>query len=273
MTTPTPNTSTHNVPEVLEQTSAPAYVPYPLEGIQDERSTLNPTVGLPRPNKAEFLDNTEERCAVVLVLDKSASMIGEPARLLNEALAKFKSNLMEDVTVARKIDVAMNEFNNLARYHPFQNAEIWQPPTVEPGGGTCLSYALNVAMDAVTQRKDDYRMNGISYYRPWVLLLTDGYPEHDSEDELTAVGQRVREAHNARQCNLFAIICDDNDENEAAFSVIRDKITPPGRPPKKVTSANFSELFIWLSNSMTSVSRSSPTDQIVLEDTSGWEIV
>ena len=79
----------------------------------------------------------------------------------------------------------MNEFNNLARYHPFMNAEIWQPPTIEPGGGTCLSFALNVALDAVAQRKDDYRMNGISYYRPWIVLLTDGYPEHDSKDELT----------------------------------------------------------------------------------------
>lgn len=271
MSTPTPNTSHQNVQEVLEQTSAPAYVPYPLEGIQDAHSTLNPTVGRPQPNKAEFLDNTEERCAVVLVLDRSASMTGVPARLLNEALAKFKSNLMEDVTVARKIDVAVNEFNNLARYHPFQNAEVWQPPTIEPSGGTCLSYALNVAMDAVTQRKDDYRMNGVSYYRPWILLLTDGYPEHDSEDELTAVGQRVREAHDRRQCNLFVITC--GDANETALSLIREKITPPGRPPKKTTEANFSELFEWLSNSMTAVSRSSPTDQIKLEDTSGWEIV
>lgn len=51
MTTPTPNTSHQSVPEVLEQTNSPAYVPYPLEGIQDEHSTLKPTVGLPQPNK------------------------------------------------------------------------------------------------------------------------------------------------------------------------------------------------------------------------------
>lgn len=271
MTTPTPSQRNSIVSETLEQTSSPAYVPYPVEGIHDEHSTLQPTVGRPQSGRIEFQNNTEERCAVVLVLDKSASMAGEPARLLNEALAKFKSNLMEDVTVARKIDVAMNEFNNLARYHPFKNAEIWEPPTIEPGGGTCLSYALNVALDAVAQRKDDYRMNGVSYYRPWILLLTDGYPEHDSEDELVAVGKRVREAHDRRQCNLFVITC--GDANESAIALLRDKITPPGRPPKKTTETNFSELFTWLSNSMTAVSRSSPTDQIVLEDTSGWEIV
>ena len=118
-------------------------------------------------------------------------------------------------------------------------------------------------MDMVTQRKDDYRMNGISYYRPWIVLLTDGYPEHDSEAELTHAGERVREANDQKQFNLFAITC--GDANETAISLIRDKITPPGRPPKKTTEANFSELFQWLSNSMTAVSRSSPSDQIVLE--------
>ena len=271
MTTPTPKTSPQHIPEVLEQTSSPAYVPYPPEGIKDENSNLRPTVGRPQANKAEYRDNTDERCAVVLVLDRSASMNGEPVRELNEALLKFKSNLMEDATVARKVDIAMNEFNNLALYHPFKNAETWQPPTIEPAGGTCLSYALNVAMDAVTQRKDEYRMNGISYHRPWILLLTDGYPEHDSEDELTAVGRRLREAHDRRQCNLFVVTC--GDANESAISLLREKITPPNRPPKKTKATNFSELFDWLSNSMTTVSRSSPSDQIVLEDTSGWEIV
>ena len=188
MATPTPNRNAQNLPENPEQSSSPNYVPYPREGIQEKHSTLQPTVGRPEPNKAEFLNNNEERCPVVLVLDKSASMAGEPTRLLNEAVAKFKSNLMEDISVARKIDVAVNQFNNLARYYPFQNAEVWQPPIIEPSGGTNLSYALNVAMDAVTQRKDDYRMNGISYYRPWIVLITDGYPEHDSEAELTGGG-------------------------------------------------------------------------------------
>ena len=247
------------------------YVPYPTEGIKDQNSNLQPTIGQPAPDKEEFLNNTEERCAVVLALDKSASMAGEPARLLNEAVNKFKNNMMEDITVARKIDIAVVQFNHMAQSYPFQNAESWQPPIIQPEGGTCLSFALNIAMDMVSQRKDDYRMNGISHHRPWIVLLTDGYPQHDSDAEIDAVGERIRDSHDQKQFNLFAITC--GDANESAITLIRDKITPPGRPPKKTTEANFSELFQWLSNSMTSVSRSSPSDQIVLEDTSGWEIL
>ena len=262
--------TTGKEPTNLEQYNGPAYVPYPLEGIKDEHSYLQPSIGKPAPSKEEFLNNTEERCAVVLALDKSNSMAGEPARLLNEAVAKFKSNMLEDITAARKIDVSVVEFNHAVWCHPFQNAQVWQAPIIQPEGGTCLSFALNVAMDMVTQRKDDYRMNGISYHRPWIVLITDGYPEHDSEAELTYAGQRIREAHDRKQFNLFAITC--GEPNETAIALLREKITPPGRPPKKTTEANFSELFQWLSNSMTAVSRSSPSDQIVLEDTSGWEI-
>ena len=170
-------------------------------------------------------------------------MAGERVHLLNEAVAKFKSNVMEDITAARKIDVAVVEFNHAVWRHPFQNAEVWQPPIIQPEGGTCLSFGLKVAMDMVTQRKDDYRMNGISYYRPWIVLLTDGYPEHDSEAELTYTGQRVREAKDQKKFNLFTITC--GEANETAIALLRDKITPPGRPPKKTTETNFSELFNW----------------------------
>ena len=251
--------------------SGNTYVPYPIEGIKDKNSNLQPTVGRPEPNKEEFRKNTEKRCALVLVLDKSNSMSGEPARLLNEAVAKFKRNLIENMAVARKIDVAVVQFNHRVRLHRFQNAEVWQPPIIQPEGGTCLSYALNASLDLLNQRMDEYQMHGISYYRPWIVLLTGGYPKQDRESNLTTTGVRLRQANDRGRCNLFAIT--SGDANETTFSLIRERITPPRRPPKKTTEANFSELFQWLSNSMTAVSRSSPSDQIVLEDTSGWEIV
>ena len=244
------------------------YQPYPSDGNVNDNHL--PTLGRPTGHEAEFERNAEERCAVVLVLDISGSMIGEPIRLLNEAVNKFHQNLLEDPLIAIKVDVGMVMFNHNVSYHDFINATEFQPPTMQPSGGTVLSFPLNIALDMIAKRKDVYRINGISYHRPWIVLITDGYPEHDKEADLESAGKRVRAADANKECSLFTITC--GTANETAGAMLKDKITPPGKPPKKTTEANFSELFNWLSNSMAAVSQSSPTDQVRLEDTSGWEI-
>ena len=106
------NSATSNEP-TNPHASQPAevlYVPYPRNGkISD--SNL-PTLGKPTGHQAEFEHNAEERCAVVLVLDISASMVGEPIRLLNEAVNKLHRNLLEDPLIAAKVDLGMVMFNH-----------------------------------------------------------------------------------------------------------------------------------------------------------------
>ena len=252
--------------------TAPTYVPYPtdLKGVSNGPSQ---TVGWPAADKKEFRHNTEERCAVVLVLDRSFSMEGLPLKLLNDAVGSFKSALMEQDNVARKIDVAVCEFDHGCSYHAFENARVWEPPKINAGPGTNVCHALNVALDAVAQRKDEYRLNGIAYHRPWIVLLTDGYPVSNTEAQLDAVGKRVREAHDRKKVELFPILIDDPDSpDEVAMSLLREKIAPPGRTPKRVAVANFHELFVWLSRSMGILSGSTPDQRLTLPDTSGWAI-
>jgi len=80
MSNPTPNTSYGPSNEPLEHTTAPAYVPYPTVGITEQNSPHRPPDGRPMPNGEEFRTNSAKRCVVVRVIDKSASMAGEPAR-------------------------------------------------------------------------------------------------------------------------------------------------------------------------------------------------
>ena len=47
-------------------------------------------VGLP-----EFVENPENRCPVILLLDTSGSMSGQPIQELNRGLAAFKEDVMK----------------------------------------------------------------------------------------------------------------------------------------------------------------------------------
>ena len=219
-------------PYALETGGTP-YVPYD----PTNHSNLPPTLGTAQPNSHEFEYNTDERCAVVLVLDNSNSMKGEPIRLLNEAVSKLHRNLTEDPIIAAKVDIAMVMFNHNLNFRDFVNATEYQPPVMEAGGGTNLSFALRVALDMVAKRKEVYRANGISYHRPWIILITDGYPQHDSENELNEIGSRIREADSKRECSLFTITC--GDANDTAHELLREKITPPGQ----ATQENYGNQF------------------------------
>ena len=209
---------------------------------------------------------------MILVIDTSGSMIGNRIDLLNQAISSFHSTILADPQVATKVDIALITFSHFLLWDDFVNANQFQPVHLRPDGGTVISFPLSVALDMVTKRKDTYRLNGISYHRPWIILITDGDPEHDTDEDIDEISRRLRQAEDLRQCSLFTITCGEANRQET-YNLLRDKIAPPNRPPKKTTEANFAELFNWLSNSLAAVSQSSPNDQVRLADTSGWEIV
>ena len=51
---------------------------------------------MPTGNLADFAINQEPRCPVVLLLDNSGSMSGQPIQQLNQGVAVFKQSVDED---------------------------------------------------------------------------------------------------------------------------------------------------------------------------------
>ena len=55
-----------------------------------------------------------------------------------------------------------------------------------------MGEAINVALDMIEQRKDNYRENGIAYYRPWAFLITDGEPNDHWKPVVSPESIRVK---------------------------------------------------------------------------------
>ncbi|MHC5821955.1 MAG: vWA domain-containing protein [Nostoc sp.] len=208
----------------------------------------------------EFVENPENRCPVILLLDTSGSMSGQPIQELNRGLAAFKEDVQKDSQASLSVEVAMITFGSIAKLiQDFVTIDQFTPPILEVDGLTPMGAAIEYALDFLENRKQIYKDNGILYYRPWVFLITDGAPT----DSWDSAAQRLREAEAQSRLSFFAVGVKDADMN------ILKQISPPERPPVMLKGLDFRELFVWLSASMKRVS-SGKVGQAVALPAMGW---
>lgn len=213
------------------------------------------SVGMP-----EFVENPENRCPVILLLDTSGSMSGQPIQELNRGLAAFKEDVQKDSQASLSVEVAIITFGPIVKLmQDFVTIDQFTPPILEVGGLTPMGAAIEYALDFLENRKQTYKDNGIHYYRPWVFLITDGEPS----DSWQSASQRLREAEAQSRLSFFAVGVKGADMNTLK------QISPPQRPPVMLNGLDFRELFVWLSASMKRVS-SGKVGQAVALPAMGW---
>jgi uncharacterized protein YegL len=214
----------------------------------------------------EFAENPESRCPVVLVLDNSGSMGGEPIRELNAGLLTLRDELFADALAANRVEIAIVTFGPVRVEVDFTTIHHFSPPTIYAAGDTPMGAAVEKALEMLRQRKDVYKAHGVTYYRPWVFLITDGAPT----DSITKASQLIREGE-ASKAFVFSAVGVEG----AHFDQLRALSV---REPLKLKGLWFRELFQWLSTSLSSRSKSRPDDidTVTLQNPtapSGWATI
>jgi uncharacterized protein YegL len=209
----------------------------------------------------EFASNPEPRCPVVLLLDTSGSMSGPPIDELNDGLHEFSEAVKADRLASLRVEVAVVTFGGtVTTIQPFVTMDNFQPPTLAAGGETPMGAAVRRGLEMIRDRKTTYKQNAIDYYRPWILLITDGAPT-DSDWESAA--REVSEEEARKGILFFAVGVENaNMQTLARFS--------DQRTPLKLKGLAFGELFQWLSKSMSSVSQSRVGENVNLPPVTGW---
>ena len=243
-------------------------------------------------DQAEFADNPEPRCPVVLVLDTSGSMKGEPILELNAALRDFSMALKNDHLASLRVELAIVTFGNgvraldvrsglpnetpesgsqaiLIRPRPkdvpfdagqaFATVDQFRSPVLDAHGDTPMGEAVRRALDLIKARKEIYKQHGLDYFRPWIFLITDGKPT-DRGWELAA--SQVQQEEDRKGVVFYAVGVDKADMNVLnRFSA--------SRPPLRLKGLAFGDLFQWLSKSLSAIAHSRPGDQAPLPPV-GW---
>jgi len=205
----------------------------------------------------EFADNPENRCPCVLVLDVSSSMSGEPIQELQRGLKQYHDELLGDSIARKRVEVAIVTFGGTVKIeNTFQTADSLILPTLQPSGYTPMAGALLEALRMVEDRKAEYRSHGIQYYRPWIVLITDGAPTDGESLWSTAISELQRVV-SGNGCTLFVV-----GVKGADFDKLKE--LPALNGPQQLDGTRFKHMFLWLSQSQKALSRSRPNDQVAL---------
>jgi uncharacterized protein YegL len=212
----------------------------------------------------DLVNNPTARIPVCLCLDTSGSMEGSPIRELSAGVEQFYEAIRSDDIAKYSAEICIVTFGDRAMLlEDFASIERQAAPQLNAVGGTPMGEAVNKALDCLERRKQEYKDKGVDYYQPWLVLMTDGQPNGDSQILREAIEKTV-DLVNSKKLVIFPI----GIGSGADMKVLGE--FSPLRSPIRLQGLKFSEFFVWLGKSVSTVSQSVPGDKISLESPKGW---
>lgn len=162
----------------------------------------------------------------------------------NDEVAQFAAEICI-VTFSDKAECAI-DFANIYRQ---------EVPKLEPGDNTAMGEGVNLALDLLEKRKQEFKDAGVDYFQPWLVLMTDGNPNGNTSELMRAM-ERTNKMISEKKLTLFPIGIGENANLD-----ILAKFTPKHNAIK-LNGLKFKELFEWLSASVEATSKSSPGEKV-----------
>lgn len=205
-------------------------------------------------------DRPQAACA--LLLDTSRSMRGEKIRGLEAGVKAYREYLAKDPLAKDTVETCVITFDDEARVlHPFSNVEQMPEIELHAKGWTAMGAAIDAALEQLEQRKNFYKEEGVDYYRPFLVLITDGGPtDMKGKQRLEEYVAKIQEG--ARGKKFYPLFFGTkNADFEKLKALVGDTGAVAG-----IDGVRFEELFQWLSRSVSGLKDSKPGDQVQLVD-------
>ena len=209
----------------------------------------------------EFADNPEPRCPVLIIADCSGSMAGRPIDAMNRGVGDLYQAIVDDEIARNRVEVALLSFSTEARVErDFSTVGEQGRTNMRAGGATNMHLAIQQSCDLLEDRKEQYRRGGVPYFRPIMVLFSDGLPT-SPRPEMEQANQRLVDMESDSRLTIFKVAVNA----EAVQAMLRVLPNPNSRfQPQQLDNLRFSDFFVWLSRSVSAISRSTPGDAVNL---------
>ena len=212
--------------------------------------------------------NKDQKCPVVLLLDTSGSMDGAPIDELNKALVQIKEDILNDTMLSNRLELGIVAFDDDARVE--RPIDLISPDTDLPilniGGVTNLVAGMNKAIELVTDRKNFYKSNGEQYYRPFIVLFTDGAPTNTPE-EIEELDQNIQKLSDEKRFIFLPFGVDGADMQllaKLAAQSADERLKNIGTAFAMRDVSKFTEVFQFVSASISGIMEKGGTQAVQL---------
>ena len=168
-------------------------------------------------------------------------MRGQRIWELNKSLQDFYNIISSDETTNQRLEFAVVTFGDSVNVvqSPSLISDI-QLPELMADDDMTLVYVVDEAIDIVNNRKKWYKSTGQPYYRPWIILITDGEPNEGMD--VSVLASKIKKDTSEKKY-VFLPIGVDN-ANMQVLQSIQGQISV-----MILKDAKFETFFKWFSNS------------------------
>jgi len=203
--------------------------------------------------------NKDQKCPVVLLLDTSGSMSEENNGVkaideLNKAIQSLKDQIIGDPLLSQRLELGIVCFDDEARVE--KTIDLISPessfPVLQAGGTTNVVAGMNLAMQIIEERKAFYKSNNEQYYRPFIVLFTDGAPTNTTE-EIEALDAQIQQMSDAKKFVFIPFGVGNADMQllaKLAAQTADERLKNKAVAYKMTDATKFAEVFAFVSSSI-----------------------
>jgi uncharacterized protein YegL len=180
-----------------------------------------------------------------LLADASGSM-SQAIDEVNRGLAEFASGLRSDVIARHRVEVTLIRFGSSAELlaGPVLACDF-QAPMVALDGLTATGAAINLSLDVMERRCVEYRIRGVHWGVPWLVMFTDGCATDDTRRARRRIARLA--ARGGMSFHAFG--------TSGADMRALGELCPLGQQPQRVADGAFEDLFRWVARKVSAASR------------------
>jgi len=201
----------------------------------------------------DLITNPSPRIPICLCIDTSRSMLHHKRiEFIKQGILNLYEELKADFQIANSAEISIVTFSNEAEIlEDFETVSEKNVPIFEVSGNTALGKGVNLSIDILEQRKELYKKNGIDYYQPWLIIMTDGASYGEPQHILSRAQDRSFRLEYAKKLVVIPISVGNQAKIEELEKFTSNKDAIVG-----IDGAQFNKFFAFISKSVTQVVQS-----------------